>query len=64
MHPKNVQEKKAYTNPLPASSRQPQEHPTARAFTNTDYQAWARKLAQDDHIKNINENFGKNPENL
>jgi hypothetical protein len=32
---------------------------TVRAFTNTDYQAWTTKLAQDENFKKINDNFGK-----
>jgi hypothetical protein len=32
---------------------------SVRAFTNTDYQAWTTKLAQDENFKQINDNFGK-----
>ena len=58
MNPKNVLNNKNKTlDPSFLRSHNPLS--SIRAFTNTDYQAWTSKLAQDENYKKINDNFGK-----
>lgn len=59
MNPRNGFDNKSKTLQARSPYLPSQELTSTRAFTNTDYQAWSKKLAQDESVKKINANFGK-----
>ena len=59
MIPKNGFDNKSKTHQPRNMYSQLKELENSRAFTNTDYQAWSKKLSQEDDVKQININFGK-----